>query len=97
MDAPTREMPRYQCHKQVHALKIKELHQTPAGSWQVTPEDGSYAPLTLPEWWIRKHNPVAGGYYVVYEDGYASFSPAQAFEEGYSLIEPTTSVDHQRV
>ena len=33
-----------------------------------------------------KHDPQAGGYYVVYADGYQSFSPAQAFEEGYTRI-----------
>ena len=27
-----------------------------------------------------------GGYYVRYEDGYESWSPAQAFEEGYTRI-----------
>ena len=35
---------------------------------------------------VEKHNPEAGGYYVVYEDGYKSFSPAKAFEEGYTRI-----------
>lgn len=28
-----------------------------------------------------------GGYYVVYEDGYESWSPAEAFEKGYTLIQ----------
>ena len=27
-----------------------------------------------------------GGYYVVYEDGYKSFSPAGAFESGYTPL-----------
>ena len=27
---------------------------------------------------IAKHRPVVGGYYVKYEDGYASYSPASA-------------------
>ena len=36
--------------------------------------------------WLDKHNPAVGGYYVVYKDGYESFSPAQAFEEGYARI-----------
>jgi hypothetical protein len=36
---------------------------------------------------LRKHNPLAiGGYIVVYSDGYKSFFPAQAFEEGYTRI-----------
>ena len=30
--------------------------------------------------------PRVGGYYVVYADGYKSFSPATAFEEGYTKI-----------
>lgn len=28
-----------------------------------------------------------GGYYVEYEDGYVSWSPTKAFEEGYSVVE----------
>jgi hypothetical protein len=35
---------------------------------------------------MHKHKPQVGGYYVLYKDGYASFSPASAFEEGYDLI-----------
>ena len=27
-----------------------------------------------------------GGYYVLYKDGFASWSPAKAFEEGYTRI-----------
>lgn len=33
--------------------------------------------------------PAAGGYYVVYEDGYQSYSPAKAFEDGYAPVETT--------
>jgi hypothetical protein len=36
--------------------------------------------------YLDKHSPQAGGYYVVYEDGYRSYSPAAAFEAGYTLI-----------
>ena len=38
----------------------------------------------MSEEWLAKHSPVAPGYYVVYEDGYSSFSPVEAFEKGYS-------------
>jgi hypothetical protein len=38
---------------------------------------------------MKKHRPQVGGYYVLYEDGYHSFSPAPAFESGYSLIPAT--------
>ena len=46
-----------------------------------------YAPFKVDHSYIRKHNPQIGGYYVVYEDGYKSFSPAEVFESGYTLIE----------
>lgn len=36
--------------------------------------------------YVNKHNPQVGGYFVEYEDGYASWSPAEAFENGYTRI-----------
>jgi hypothetical protein len=90
-----REMPRYKCHKEVWALKIKEIRQAPAeseaqfpgGDWVLVPEDEGYAPFRVGHTdFVLKHKPQVGGYYVVYEDGYASFSPAAAFESGYTLI-----------
>jgi hypothetical protein len=86
-DVPQIEMPRYKCHKEVHALKIKSVHILQGdGSAIITPEDGRYAPFKADSAYVRKHLPQSGGYYVVYKDGYKSFSPAEAFEEGYTLI-----------
>lgn len=93
----TREMPKYQCHKQVWALKIREIkhHENPDKSGRsaaasygatITPADPRYGEFDVPAEFITKHKPVAGGYYVVYDDSYTSFSPAAAFESGYSLI-----------
>lgn len=91
-----REMPLYQCHKQVWALKIKEIKQSPAdlandvgGTWTLVPEDDGYAEFTIPHDFMCKHKPEVGGYYVVYKDGYKSYSPATAFEEGYSPVSET--------
>lgn len=76
------EMPKYQCHKIVHALKIRCIVND-----ILTPENyDRYAPFVLSEDFIKKFNPQPGGYYVVYEDGYKSYSPAEAFEKGYTLI-----------
>ena len=36
--------------------------------------------------YVAKHKLEVGGYYVVYEDGYKSFSPASAFESGYTPL-----------
>lgn len=53
----------------------------------IEPEDAeNYLPLRVDTDFLARHTPVAGGYYVVYEDGYKSFSPAKAFEEGYTRL-----------
>ena len=96
------EMPKYQCHKKVWALKIKAVAQgtqptdLPGGSWMLHPADDGYGPLEVSHEWYAKHKPEAGGYFVVYDDGYKSYSPASAFESGYSLI-PPASTHQQRV
>lgn len=90
-DAPCAEMPRYKCHKEVWALKIAKLEHTGTpdqesdGSLRMTPEEAQYAPIILPREYVQKHHPKVGGYYVVYKDGYKSFSPADVFEDGYTL------------
>ena len=87
MSEVMRQMPRYECHKQVWALKIAAIEHHPQGHATITPEEAGYAPFTVPMEYLAKHNPQAGGYYVVYEDGYKSFSPAGPFERGYSRID----------
>lgn len=82
-----REMPRYKCHKEVWALKIKivDIHESGSGA-TITPEEEGYAPFEVDADYIMKHSPFPSGYYVVYEDGYKSFSPAEAFEKGYTAL-----------
>ena len=50
----------------------------------IEPEESGYAPCPVDEAYMQKHQPEVGGYYVVYKDGYKSYSPAKAFEEGYT-------------
>ena len=87
------ELPRYRCHKIVQAAKITRIDPEPewsrgSGNWPMH-LDGHRFPIPVHTSWIVKHKPVVGGYYVVYEDGYASYSPADAFEAGYTLIGPS--------
>jgi hypothetical protein len=91
------EMPRYRGHKEVWALKIEriEYDNTKAkaegretdGSALLVFVDQGYAPIRVEVSYLKKHDPHFGGYYVVYKDGYRSFSPAEAFEDDYTLIE----------
>ena len=78
-----REMPKYQSIKKVCGLKIKEigLYDEDGGA-QINPEEEGYDSFDVSQAYVDKHNPKKGGYYVVYEDGYKSFSPAEAFEKG---------------
>jgi hypothetical protein len=90
------EMPRYVCHKEVHALKIERIEfdcdkaresgRETDGSATIYPAEKAYAPFRVDCNYVDKHNPKSGGYYVVYADGYKSWSPADAFESGYTLM-----------
>lgn len=83
------KLKRYRCHKIVQAAKLAgvEMHDDSDGATRATLkfEDGGELSPTMA--WMQRHSPQAGGFYVTYEDGYASYSPAAAFESGYTLIE----------
>lgn len=75
------ELPRYRSHEIVHAIKIKAVENQ-----NIIPVDEDYAPIPVELHYLTKHEPRAGGYYVAYEDGYESYSPAEAFEAGYTRV-----------
>ncbi|HEH1527031.1 MULTISPECIES: hypothetical protein [Klebsiella] len=79
------EMPKYQCHKKVWALKIQQVYSVGTQNF-IVPADYGYDDFPVSQEYIDKHKPQEGGYYVQYEDGYESYSPAEAFESGYSRI-----------
>lgn len=70
---------KYKCHKEVHAVMIGSIIGT-----TIVPKGAFKAQFKVDQKYIDKHKPVVGGYYVVYEDGYESFSPADVFEKGYT-------------
>jgi len=84
------EMPQYRSHKLVRAFKIGKVLVTDLGDETeavLTPEanDPFNGRVEVSDEYLEKHIPKSGGYYVVYEDGYESFSPAEPFESGYDL------------
>ena len=81
-----REMPRYKCHKEVWALKIASVDRDDTGRGWLGFDDAGFANMEMSPEFMRKHDPEPGGYYVQYADGYKSYSPAKAFEEGYARI-----------
>jgi hypothetical protein len=79
------QMPQYKCHKVVRAAKIARI--TPFstdGDTELRFEDGNETSVSAE--WMQRCKPEVGGYFVAYDDGYASYSPAKAFEEGYTPI-----------
>lgn len=79
------QMPRYRCHKEVYALQIKDVEPYLEG-WNITFVDDRYAARWVSREWFHKHPVEIGGYFVVYQDGYESFSPQAAFESGYTRL-----------
>lgn len=78
------ELPRYVCHKEVGALKITAVKEVGCGVAALEVEPARFGPIYGDPDWIAKHAPQPGGYLVFYADGYRSYSPAKAFEEGYT-------------
>lgn len=73
-------LPKYRSHKVVRATRVTGIEPAEAdGTSRVLTEHGSLRIKADQKPW-----PQVGGYLVAYEDGYVSFSPAKAFEDGYA-------------
>lgn len=81
-----REMPKYRSHKEVHAVQIQDIFYADDGGAVMVPVDEGYGPVRVEPEYVRKHDPEPDGYYVQYADGYESWSPREAFEQGYTRI-----------
>ena len=95
----TQEMPFYICHKRVRALEIASVegdrevhHQAIERKITFRDQSGALQPIWLPLNMFIRYIPKPGDFYVVYEDGYQSFSPRKAFLEGYDLAPPNDNI-----
>lgn len=94
-DQAQTELPKYQSHKQVWALlKIEKAVWNPNESIDLFfSEDSNVDPINIEGDDALRFKPSTDesigdlGYYVVYKDGYRSWSPTDAFEEGYTHID----------
>lgn len=96
MDTIFTTAPRYECHKNVGALEIKEVGDYKPSEMlgggllrHVEFVGGNYALLAAEM--FHRYTPVPGDFLVIYEDGYMSFSPRKAFLDGYSPMGKTFS------
>lgn len=79
----------YQCHKRVQAFcigAIEPFDQDGDKGYHLVPDDENVLGWAVRQAYMDKHKPEVGGYFVLYQDGYESFSPAAAFEQGYALV-----------
>ena len=81
------DFPAYKCHKVVRAAKITTIEPVGQHDYRIFFQAKfGCKPVQVTATWMRLHRPKAGGYFVVYEDEYTSYSPADAFENGYSRL-----------
>ena len=86
---PQSPMPAFISHKRVWALKIAKVHTDEDGQGIALAFEGNHFAMRAFTSSQLEHKPVpeVGMYFVQYEGGYFSFSPADAFEKGYSPAE----------
>lgn len=79
-------MQKFQCHKIVEAGKILSVLDLPSQPGTRLVLQGEKDTRAVTPEWVERHKPEVGGYFVRYDDGYESYSPAQAFEQGYTPV-----------
>lgn len=80
------ELKTYKCKKVVKAAFIMDIDQD-RKSLLVENSKNMPEEIWPGDEYFEKHKPEKGGYFVLYEDGYKSWSPAKVFEEGYDQID----------
>ena len=78
---------KYKSHKVVVAAKIAAIEFAVNDIAIIATNDGQTITTDTPYRDRFKGDENDLGYYVVYADGYESWSPTKAFEEGYTKIE----------
>lgn len=80
-------IPEYVSHKTVKAFKIDSIHKVELGANLGLPQDiaSEVRFVSVTNSWMALHPELeVGGYFVIYENGHTSFSPALAFIGGYT-------------
>ena len=80
------ELPTFKCHKLVRAFQIASSESLSGGDIRLVGYNAVHSVVVGSDY-VDKHRPAIGGYYVRYHDGYQSWSPAKAFEDGYTRVD----------
>lgn len=79
---PDSPWPEYVSHKRVRAVKIVMIE---VDCVTIALPNGCVSMIEVPLKLFARGEAKPGDYLVVYDDGYMSWSPAKAFEDGYTL------------
>ena len=86
-------LPRWRSHKEVYGDKITKILPADPQAERSSQDDTGIrwiiacgGIVTVTKDLIARGAPSVGDYYVQYQDGYKSWSPAKAFEEGYTRV-----------
>lgn len=84
------KLPMYRSHKTVWAAKITDIRASENFEDSSVLHFGEINDhILVDRVWLKRNGPISiGGYYVVYEDFYRSYSPGRQFELGYTRILP---------
>ena len=77
----------YRCHKIVRGGLIAQVIPSSDERGANLIIYGQAEAIPVDSKFLERHNPQQGTYYVLYEDGYESVSPADAFEGGYTPMD----------
>jgi hypothetical protein len=86
-----KDVPLYKSHKTVRALEIMSCVPLTSGGCVISFFGDRFPSQTCGAEMFARYQPVCGDFYVIYEDGYRSFSPRKAFLEGYTLASAEAS------
>ncbi len=83
--------PLYRSHKLVHAAKIERIWRSESEANTIILlglrfDVGALVAFTPGDKLFARGEPAEGDYIVRYDDAYVSWSPAMAFEEGYTRL-----------
>lgn len=88
-------MQKYRCHKIVEAQDLADKHVSikdyGLGAMEVILRTGEIVAIPAKIATSMTLDEIEDGYVVRYADGYISWSPRKAFEEGYAAIPPDAS------
>lgn len=70
--------PAYVSVKFVQALRIKAIERHGEAAY-IHFDDDRFLPITMTAEWVAQRGAAEGGFMILYEDGYTSWSPAEAF------------------